>query len=100
VSTAIARTTPGATPCVASTPTPEGVARCILPMLHAGDHDAGSATWPQLADLPEPVPCDRPACVRAGWCGCVPDIDDPRWPGNTKALEGIFVAPPNARRVG
>ncbi len=30
----------------------------------------------------------------------VPDITSPTWKGNTKPMEAIFVAPPNARRVG
>ena len=29
----------------------------------------------------------------------VPDIRNPKWAGNTKPFEAIFVAPPNAKRV-
>lgn len=29
----------------------------------------------------------------------VPDMTSPTWKGNTKPLEAIFVAPPNARTV-
>jgi hypothetical protein len=29
----------------------------------------------------------------------VPDLNDPTWAGNTKPLEAIFEAPPNARDV-
>lgn len=58
------------------------------------------------------APCwscgDLPAIIRpdglCGPCGLidpdeVPDIHDPAWAGNTKPLEAIFVAPPNARTV-
>ncbi len=41
----------------------------------------------------------HPGCYPDGYCVAPPDIHDPRWKGNTKPMQAIFVAPPNARLV-
>ncbi len=41
----------------------------------------------------------HPGCYPDGYCVAPPDIHDPKWKGNTKPMQAIFVAPPNARLV-
>jgi hypothetical protein len=73
--------------CGASAPLDGIVHICVLRIIHAGDHDSGSATWESLPESFAPFYDEEREVYR----GPLPE------PG--LATEDVLVAPPNARNV-